>query len=96
MSNLRAPQKKTSKSKKGKDQRPMALGECARQSLQKYFLDLEQEVPTNLYALVMREVEGPMLEVVMAYTRDNQSQAAEILGLNRGTLRKKLKEYKLI
>jgi Fis family transcriptional regulator len=74
----------------------MSLGECARLSLQKYFEDLEDEIPTSLYALVIGEVEGPMLEVVMQYTNNNQSQASEILGVNRGTLRKKLKEYKLV
>lgn len=84
------------KKKKNKKKKDMSLGECARISLQKYFEDLEQEVPTNLYTMVMAEVEGPMLEVIMKHTNNNQSQASEILGLNRGTLRKKLKEYKLI
>lgn len=84
------------KKKKNKKKQDISLGECARLSLQKYFEDLGQEVPSSLYSMVMAEVEGPMLEVVMKYTNNNQSQASEILGLNRGTLRKKLKEYNLI
>jgi Fis family transcriptional regulator len=84
------------KNKKSKKKQDMSLGECARLSLQKYFEDLGQEVPSSLYAMVIAEVEGPMLEVVMKHAKNNQSQASEILGLNRGTLRKKLKEYDLI
>jgi len=84
------------KKKKSKNQQDISLGECARLSLQKYFEDLGQEVPSSLYAMVIAEVEGPMLQVVMKYAKNNQSQASEILGLNRGTLRKKLKEYDLI
>lgn len=87
------PKVKKKKKKKAKD---MSLSECARLSLQKYFDDLGQEVPSSLYNMVIAEVEGPMLEVVMQHANNNQSQAAEILGLNRGTLRKKLKEYNLI
>ena len=88
---------KTRKKKnKKKAVKSMSLGECARQSLQQYFADLDEEIPSSLYNLVIGEVEGPMLEVVMRHTNNNQSKAAEILGLNRGTLRKKLKEYKLI
>ncbi len=74
----------------------MSLRECAQLTLKQYFEDLGEEVPSNLYQFVIREVEGPMLSVVMKHTNDNQSQAAAILGLNRGTLRKKLKEYQLI
>jgi Fis family transcriptional regulator len=46
--------------------------------------------------MVMAEVEAPLLAVVLEYTKDNQSRAAELLGLNRGTLRKKMKEYGLL
>jgi Fis family transcriptional regulator len=49
-----------------------------------------------LYELVLGEVEPPLLRTVMEYTRGNQSRAAEILGINRGTLRKKLKTYGLL
>lgn len=50
----------------------------------------------NLYDMVLSEIEMPMLECVMKYTGDNQSQAATMLGLNRGTLRKKLKKYGML
>jgi Fis family transcriptional regulator len=46
--------------------------------------------------MVMAEVEAPLLDVVMRHSRDNQSKASEILGINRGTLRKKLKQYDLL
>jgi len=49
----------------------------------------------DLYLMVMNQVEAPMLEVVLTHTQGNQSQAAELLGINRGTLRKKLKQYHL-
>ena len=52
--------------------------------------------PTSVYDMVLREVERALLEVVMQQTNGNQSRAAEVLGINRNTLRKKLKLYKLI
>jgi len=60
-------------------------------AMQRYFDDLDGQSTVNLYDLVLAEVEAPLLTAVMAYTRQNQSKASEILGLNRGTLRKKLK-----
>ncbi|MEK6747699.1 MAG: DNA-binding transcriptional regulator Fis [Pseudomonadota bacterium] len=71
------------------------LQECVRQMLANYFTDLNGHVTTDLYAMVMETVEQPMLEVVMRYAGGNQSRASEILGINRGTLRKKLKFYGL-
>jgi Fis family transcriptional regulator len=47
----------------------------------------------DMYDLVLSEIEAPMLEEVMQYTRGNQTRAANLLGINRGTLRKKLKKY---
>ncbi len=64
--------------------------------MEDYFDHLEEEQTTGLYELVLREVEAPLLKVVMEQTKNNQSTASQVLGLNRGTLRKKLKEYKLI
>jgi Fis family transcriptional regulator len=84
------------KKKKKKAKKVVALHECVNLTLQQYLDDLGEEIPTQLYEFVIKEVEAPMLQVVMEYTRQNQSQAAEILGLNRGTLRKKLKEYNLL
>lgn len=61
-----------------------------------YFQHLEGQDVTDVYDMVMSEVETPLLEVVMKYTRHNQTKAAQVLGLNRGTLRKKLKQYGLL
>ncbi len=61
-----------------------------------YFDTLQGEVPCDLYQVVMSEVELPLLTSVMGYVGNNQSQAAEVLGLSRGTLRKKLKQYGII
>lgn len=76
-------------------QDPRPLRECAEAALQKYFEDLDGHAPGNLYAMVIAEIEQPLLKAVMDYTRGNQSRAAEILGLNRSTLRKKLRLYGL-
>jgi Fis family transcriptional regulator len=61
--------------------------------MDRYFEHLGGQSTVNLYDLVMTEVETPLLMAVLEYTKNNQSKAAEILGLNRGTLRKKLKQY---
>lgn len=71
------------------------LRESVEIAMKNYFSQLENENPTNIYELVMAEVEAPLMEAVMAYTQGNQTKAAEVLGLNRGTLRKKLKMYGL-
>lgn len=65
-------------------------------ALNQYLKSLNGERPGDLYELVLGEVEEPLLKVIMDYTQGNQSQAAGILGINRGTLRKKLKTYSLI
>jgi len=61
--------------------------------LEGYFNDLDGHPPADLYQMVLQEIEQPLLESVLHYTRGNQSKAAIVLGLNRGTLRKKLKQY---
>ena len=66
------------------------------EAMQRYFADLDGQDTKDLYELVMAEVEPPLLSAAMNYTRQNQSRTAEILGLNRGTLRKKLKQYDLL
>ena len=65
-------------------------------ALDQYFIALNGDRPGDLYDLVIGEVERPLFKAVMDYTQGNQSQAAGILGLNRGTLRKKLRTYSLI
>ena len=65
-------------------------------SIKSYFSSLGDEKVANLYDMVLAEVEEPLLKAVMDYTRSNQSKAAILLGLSRGTLRKKLKIYDLL
>ncbi len=65
-------------------------------SLRRYFQHLEDEPVTDLHQMVMSEVEAPLLEAVMRYTGNNQSKASLMLGLNRGTLRTKLKHYGML
>jgi Fis family transcriptional regulator len=71
--------------------------QCALRSLTEQALDsatsLNGHAPGHLYDLVMREVEEPLFRAVLDYSAGNQSRAADILGINRGTLRKKLKVY---
>ena len=69
---------------------------CVRESLEAYFRDLRGIEPDGLYEMVTRVVEKPLLDVVMQHAGHNQSRAAEWLGMNRNTLRKKLVEHKLI
>lgn len=72
------------------------LRDCVITALDNYFSQLGDQEPSNLYDLVVREVEAPLLEKVMGYTRGNQTRAAILLGISRGTLRKKLKIYGLL
>ncbi len=77
------------------ERRKNPLRVCVKQSLEIYFDALNGHEPQDLYELVLCEVERPLLEVVMQQSRGNITRAAEILGINRGTLRKKLKKYAL-
>ena len=61
-----------------------------------YFAQLDGQMVTDVYDMVLQEVEAPLLEAVLRYTGNNQTQASTVLGLNRGTLRKKLKRYGLL
>ncbi|WP_158379575.1 DNA-binding transcriptional regulator Fis [Candidatus Williamhamiltonella defendens] len=69
------------------------LRDSVRLALKNYFFQLNGQNVTKLYSLVLDEVEQPLLEMVMEYTEGNQTIAANIMGINRGTLRKKLKKY---
>lgn len=73
-----------------------SLNETVRGCLEQYFAQLDGDQPSDLYNMVLQQVEQPLLELLMNYVDGNQSKAAECLGLNRGTLRKKLKIYNLI
>ena len=72
------------------------LDECVRASLEAYLRDLDGLEPHGMHDMLVRAVEKPLLEVVMQHADHNQSRAAEWLGLNRNTLRKKLLDHKLI
>lgn len=72
------------------------IEESVRDNLQAYFRDLRGTEPEGLYDMVLRVVEKPLLDVVMEHAGQNQSRAAEWLGMNRNTLRKKLALHKLI
>lgn len=76
----------------GKD---LPLRNHAERALSDYFQSLNGHRPAHLYDLVMREVEEPLFRVVLDYADGNQSRAAVILGINRGTLRKKLRQLGL-
>ena len=72
------------------------LHDCVRRTLNRYFRDLDGQAPHAVYDMVLTSVERPMLEVVMKQADGNQTVAAEILGISRGTLRRKLADYDLL
>jgi Fis family transcriptional regulator len=72
------------------------IEECIRENLEEYFKDLHGTEPHGMYDMMTRVMEKPLLEVVMRHADGNQSRAAEWLGMNRNTLRKKLLENKLL
>jgi Fis family transcriptional regulator len=73
--------------------RGVPLRSLTEQALDEYFTSLNGHAPGHLYDLVLREVEEPLFRAVLDYSAGNQSRAADILGINRGTLRKKLRVY---
>jgi Fis family transcriptional regulator len=73
-----------------------SLRACVETTMENYFRNLDGQAVSDIYNMVLAEIEAPLLEVVMKNTRQNQTKASEILGLNRGTLRKKLKQYGLL
>src|ERR1700738_1640704 len=75
--------------------RELPLRNHPERALSEYFTSLNGYRPAHLYDLVLREVEEPLFRVVLDYAQGNQSRAAGILGINRGTLRKKLKQFGL-
>lgn len=77
------------------ESRHAPLKECVEHALRTYFEQLDGTPTANLYTMLMTEVEVPLLRATLEHTNGNQCRAAEILGINRGTLRKKLKQYGL-
>jgi Fis family transcriptional regulator, factor for inversion stimulation protein len=74
----------------------LSLEECMKDSLESYFRDLRGTEPAAMYDMFLTVVERPLLQVVMTHAEGNQSKAAEWLGINRNTLRRKLLDHKLI
>lgn len=74
----------------------LPLRASVKAAVETYLGDVDAAMVSDLYALVLAEVEAPLLEAVLASVRYNQSKAARMLGLNRGTLRTKLKQYDLL
>jgi Fis family transcriptional regulator len=72
------------------------IEQCVRESLEKYFRDLDGAKPNEVYEMVILCAEKPMLEIVLEQAGGNQSLAAEYLGINRNTLRKKLQQHGLL
>jgi len=71
------------------------LQQSVEQAIRTYLTDLDGEIPCNLFDTVIAEIEQPMLQTVLKYCNHNQSKTATYLGINRGTLRKKLKQYQI-
>lgn len=72
------------------------LRDAVTVAVRSYLVELDGQLSTDVYQMVLAEIEAPLLKEIMAYTRNNQTKASLMLGLNRGTLRKKLKQYNLI
>ncbi len=75
------------------EEQNVPLSGTIKTMLEDYFNDLDGYPPSDLYQMVLQEIEQPLLESVLHYSRGNQTKAAIVLGLNRGTLRKKLKQF---
>jgi Fis family transcriptional regulator len=71
------------------------ISDCVRRSLERYFKDLDGEKPRAVYDMVIRNVERPLLEMMLDRAEGNQTVAAEMLGINRNTLRKKIQLLKI-
>lgn len=71
------------------------IAACVRRSLNRYFKDLDGEAPSEIYSMVVSAVEKPLLVYILDRAQGNQTRAAEMLGINRNTLRKKMREYGL-
>lgn len=77
------------------EQQISQLTHAVKHSIRRYLYELDGSMPNDMYNMVLKQIEQPLLEAVLEHTKGNQSKAAEYLGLNRGTLRKKLRTYNL-
>jgi Fis family transcriptional regulator len=71
------------------------LADCVKRSLERYFKDMDGEKPTSIYEMVLKNIEKPMIETVLGKAAGNQSLAAEMLGVTRNTLRKKMQQLRI-
>ena len=71
------------------------LADCVKRSLERYFKDMDGEKPTSIYSMVLKNIEKPMIETVLGKAEGNQSLAAEMLGVTRNTLRKKMQQLRI-
>ena len=78
-----------------KENAELPLRDCVRHAVDAYFNNLNGHPGEGLYVLLLSEVEKPLLESVMQHTGSNQSRSAEVLGISRSTMRKKLKQYQI-
>ena len=74
----------------------ITLKQVVRDTLRNYFSNIGSEQPIDFYAILLEEIERPLMEVLINHTHYNQVKMAQILGMSRGTLRKKLKQYGLL
>jgi len=71
------------------------LADCVKRSLERYFKDMDGEKPTSIYEMVLKNIERPMIETVLGKANGNQTLAAEMLGINRNTLRSKMQQLRI-
>ena len=73
--------------------KPQLLRDAVKRAVTNFFAQMDGQEAEEVYEMVLSEVEAPLLDIIMQHTRGNQTRAANMLGINRGTLRKKLKKY---
>ena len=71
------------------------LADCVKRALERYFKDMDGEKPTSIYEMVLKNIEKPMIETVLGQAKGNQTLAAEMLGINRNTLRSKMQQLRI-
>ncbi len=71
------------------------IASCIRKAIGGYLNDLDGEKPGNLYSMVIQSAEKPLIEIAIQHTKGNQTQAADLLGINRNTLRQKMKQFQI-
>ena len=71
------------------------VADSVKRSLERYFKDMDGEKPTSIYEMVLKNIEKPMIETVLQHAEGNLSLVAEMLGINRATLRKKMQQLRI-